>query len=210
MTAAKVRTATRADTDKCVALIALAFSSDPAARWAYKEPAAYLEHFPPFVRAFSCAAFDYDTAHYIEGSATALWIPPGVEPDEGPLVALIESSVPAADRAAVLDVLEQMGEAHPQEPHWYLPLIGTDPTQQGAVTVRHCSGTRSRSATPIGSLPISRRQARGTWRSTSGTASKSPAGSRPGIRRQSRQWCGSRARLVQRPPPLRRSSVEFR
>ena len=24
-----------------------------------------------------------------------------------------------------------MDEAHPEEPHWYLPLIGTDPTQQG-------------------------------------------------------------------------------
>jgi ribosomal protein S18 acetylase RimI-like enzyme len=46
-------------------------------------------------------------------------------------VALIEASVPASDRAAVLDVLGQMGEAHPQEPHWYLPLIGTDPAQQG-------------------------------------------------------------------------------
>lgn len=55
MTAAMVKTATRADTDKCEALIALAFSNDPAARWAYKDPAAYLEHFPPFVRAFSCA-----------------------------------------------------------------------------------------------------------------------------------------------------------
>jgi ribosomal protein S18 acetylase RimI-like enzyme len=131
MTAAMVRTATRADTDKCVALIALAFSNDPAARWAYKDPVAYLENFPPFVRAFSCAAFDYDTAHHIDGSATALWIPPGVEPDEGPLVALIEASVTDGDRAAVLDVLEQMGEAHPQEPHWYLPLIGTDPAQQG-------------------------------------------------------------------------------
>jgi len=131
MTAANVKTATQADTDKCVALIALAFSNDPAARWAYKDPAAYLEHFPAFARAFSCAAFDHGTAHHIEGSATALWIPPGVEPDEGPLVALIEDSVPAGDLAAVLDVLEQMGESHPQEPHWYLPLIGTDPAQQG-------------------------------------------------------------------------------
>lgn len=129
--AAAVTTATSADKDKCVALIALAFSNDPAARWAYKEPAAYLEHFPSFVRAFGCAAFDYDAAHHIEGTAAALWIPPGVEPDEGPLIALIERSVPVDDLADVFAVFEQMGEAHPQEPHWYLPLIGTDPTQQG-------------------------------------------------------------------------------
>jgi hypothetical protein len=187
-----VKTATRADTDKCVALIALAFSNDPAARWAYKDPAAYLEHFPAFARAFSCAAFDYGTAHHIEGSATALWIPPGVEPDEGPLVALIEASVPAGDLAAVLDVLEQMGEAHPQEPHWYLPLIGTDPAQQ--VTGRRFSGTHLRSSMPIGVLLISKRRARGTWRSTRGTASKSPVRSRPETRRQSRRWCGGPAK----------------
>jgi GNAT superfamily N-acetyltransferase len=24
-----------------------------------------------------------------------------------------------------------MGRFHPSEPHWYLPLIGTDPVQQG-------------------------------------------------------------------------------
>jgi ribosomal protein S18 acetylase RimI-like enzyme len=129
--AAAVKTATVADKDACVALIALAFSNDPAARWAYKEPAAYLEYFPSFIRAFGCSAFDYDAAHHIEGTAAALWIPPGVEPDEGPLIALVEQSVPADDLADVLAVFEQMGEAHPQEPHWYLPLIGTDPTQQG-------------------------------------------------------------------------------
>jgi ribosomal protein S18 acetylase RimI-like enzyme len=128
---ATVTTAKNSDKDACVALIALAFGNDPAARWAYKEPAAYLEHFPAFIRAFGCAAFDHDTAHHIEGTAAALWIPPGAEPDEGPLMALIERSVPAEDHTEVFAVFEQMGEAHPEEPHWYLPLIGTDPTQQG-------------------------------------------------------------------------------
>jgi ribosomal protein S18 acetylase RimI-like enzyme len=28
-------------------------------------------------------------------------------------------------------VFEQMGQYHPDEPHWYLPLIGVDPAQQG-------------------------------------------------------------------------------
>ena len=27
-------------------------------------------------------------------------------------------------------ILEQMGAAHPAEPHWYLPLIGVDPQAQ--------------------------------------------------------------------------------
>jgi ribosomal protein S18 acetylase RimI-like enzyme len=28
-------------------------------------------------------------------------------------------------------MLEEMGSYHPKELHWYLPLIGTDPMQQG-------------------------------------------------------------------------------
>lgn len=28
-------------------------------------------------------------------------------------------------------VVEQMGRYHPSEPHWYLPLIGVDPSHQG-------------------------------------------------------------------------------
>ena len=46
-------------------------------------------------------------------------------------MALIKDSVPACDQDVAFAVLEQMDEAHPEEPHWYLPLIGTDPTQQG-------------------------------------------------------------------------------
>jgi ribosomal protein S18 acetylase RimI-like enzyme len=26
---------------------------------------------------------------------------------------------------------EQMGESHPDEPHWYLPMIGVEPNSQG-------------------------------------------------------------------------------
>lgn len=128
---AQVATATKSDIDRCVLLITLAFSSDPAARWLYKDPDTYLQNFPRFVRAFGCSAFDYDTAHHVEGCAAALWIPHGAEPDEGALIALIQETVREDDQEAVFAVFEQMGEAHPQEPHWYLPLIGTDPAQQG-------------------------------------------------------------------------------
>ena len=71
MTAANVKTATRADIDKCVALIALAFSNDPAARWAYKEPAAYLEHFPPF----EPEGKFHGTSAAVEYAATVLNVP---------------------------------------------------------------------------------------------------------------------------------------
>lgn len=127
----EIRTATPDEIDRCVATIVLAFSGDPAARWAFADPHAYFEIFPRFVRAFGGKAFDHGSAHHIAGSAAALWIPPGIEPDEETMVALIESAVAESDREAMFGMFEQMAAFHPKEPHWYLPLIGTDPAKQG-------------------------------------------------------------------------------
>jgi len=43
----------------------------------------------------------------------------------------------------------QMGEFHPTEPHWYLPLIGVDVTKQSADTAPRCFAMRSNAATGI-------------------------------------------------------------
>ena len=34
-------------------------------------------------------------------------------------------------RDSMSKVFEQMEKAHPSEPHWYLPIVGVDPTAQG-------------------------------------------------------------------------------
>lgn len=127
----EVRTATQSEIDQCVATIVLAFSGDPAARWAFSDPKTYFEIFPRFVKAFGGRAFEHGSAHHVPGCAAALWLPPGVEPDEETMVALIESAVAENDREAMFGVFEQMAAFHPQEPHWYLPLIGADPAKQG-------------------------------------------------------------------------------
>jgi ribosomal protein S18 acetylase RimI-like enzyme len=141
MPGGEVKTATQGEADQCIALIVLAFSSDPAARWLYPDPSQYLTHFPRFVRAFGGQAFEHGSAHLIDCSAAALWIPPGIGPDEQELVGLIKESVPGSHQDIVFAVLEAMGDYHPNEPHWYLPLIGTDPMQQGkghgAALLRH-------------------------------------------------------------------------
>ena len=126
-----VKTATEADLDQCVATIVLAFSGDPAARWGFADPKTYFEIFPRFVTAFGGRAFDHGSAHLIEGCAAALWLPPGVEPDEETMIALVESATAEGEREAMFGVFEQMAAFHPKEPHWYLPLIGTDPAKQG-------------------------------------------------------------------------------
>jgi len=142
MSDALIRTATAADAERCLAGLTLAFGSDPPCRWAWPDPQQYLEAFPRFARAFGGGAIALGTAHYSEGfSGVALWLPPGVVPDEASLVQIIQETVAAARQDAMFSMFEQMGAYHPDEPHWHLPLIGVDPAHQGrgigAALLRH-------------------------------------------------------------------------
>ena len=127
-----IRTAIAADAERCLATLTLAFSSDPPCRWAWPDPQQYLDSFPRFARAFGSGAIDHGTAHYYEGfSGVALWLAPGIGPDEESLLKVIEDTVADERKGAMFLIFEQMDALHPQETHWYLPLIGVDPAHQG-------------------------------------------------------------------------------
>jgi ribosomal protein S18 acetylase RimI-like enzyme len=121
-----------AQEESALAPLVLAFANDPAARWLYPDPHQFRVCFPCFVRAFAGKAFALGTAQRIDGfHGAALWLPPGVAPDDTVLVPLIEETVAPERRAGVFAIFEMMGVLHPPEPHWYLPVIGIDPTHQG-------------------------------------------------------------------------------
>ncbi|WP_448574136.1 GNAT family N-acetyltransferase [Trichothermofontia sp.] len=127
-----VRTARSSEQKYVIATMVLAFSGDPAVRWLYPDPHQYLAYFPQFVQAFGGQAFTQETAYCIDGySGAALWFAPGVEPDVEGVIELIQRSVFESEQTDVFDVFEQMDAYHPKSPHWYLPLIGIEPTQQG-------------------------------------------------------------------------------
>ncbi len=127
-----IKTVTPSSADQAVSTVVLAFSADPAARWLYPDPHQYLRNFPGFVRAFAGKSLEYNSAYYVDGYlGAALWLPPAVYPDEEALAGVIQRSVSEDKLEEVLGVFEQMGSYHPSEPHWYLPLIGVDPAQQG-------------------------------------------------------------------------------
>jgi len=127
-----IKTATASDQDKTIATIVLAFATDPMARWSYPDPHAYLKHFPALVRAMAGKAFERGTAYYVEGfPGAALWLPPHVEPAMDELMALAQRTVREQIHGDMMSVVEQMGRYHPAEPHWYLPMIGVDPSRQG-------------------------------------------------------------------------------
>ena len=127
-----IRSATSSEEAAAIAVVVLAFSSDPLARWSWPDPVAYLAHFPAFVKAFGGRAFAEGAAHAADGFAgAALWLPPGISPDEEAMGGLLERTTPAQLQGDIAALLEQMGRYHPSEPHWYLPLIGVDPARQG-------------------------------------------------------------------------------
>jgi GNAT superfamily N-acetyltransferase len=112
--------------------LASAFAADPAVRWMYPDAQQYDRHFPAFVRAFGGRAIEHGTAYCTGGYAgVALWLPPGIGPDEEALMALLETTVGERERSAIFAMFELMGSYHPSEEHWYLPLIGVDASHQG-------------------------------------------------------------------------------
>lgn len=169
MTVPSIKTATRKEMEECIAVIVLGFANDPGVRWMYPNSRQYLENFSQFVRAFGGSAFEHGTAHYVEGFlASALWLPPGAQPDEEALGGFIENSVQKSEHEAVFALFEQLEEYHPEEPHWYLPLIATDPTQQsngyGSVLLRHALAVSDQQqepayleATSVRSVPLYQR-----------------------------------------------------
>ena len=131
-TTKNIQTVTKDDANQIVDTLVLAFSTDPAMRWMYANPHHYLTHFRKLVTTFAGKAFEHGTAYSVDNQAgAALWLPPGVGIDEEPLIAFFNQTIDQANQAELFAVFEQMGNYHPSEPHWYLALLGVEPTQQG-------------------------------------------------------------------------------
>lgn len=127
-----IRSVGSREAQSAIDTIVLAFSTDPVARWCWSEPHQYLASMPSFVRAFAGASFDHDTAFSTADHAgAALWLPPDVHSDDDALAELVERTVAEEVRTDLYGMLAQMGAYHPDEPHWYLPMIGVDTPQQG-------------------------------------------------------------------------------
>jgi ribosomal protein S18 acetylase RimI-like enzyme len=131
MAALHVETATAADAAAVIDILVLSFAGDPMARWSWVDPTTYLAAFPSLARAFGGVAFGQGTAHRIGHSGAALWLAPGTYPAGEEMGALMEETIPPALQADGERLMAQMTGFHPEEPHWYLPIIGVDPAHQG-------------------------------------------------------------------------------
>jgi len=116
-----------AEVDHAIATLALAFGTDPVARWMYDDPHQYLQHIPRLFRALATSSFEAGAAQRTnDGLGIAIWLPPGVHGDDGVLEAVIAGSIGGEKQAEVAAVFERTEHYRPTEPHWYLSLIGVD------------------------------------------------------------------------------------
>lgn len=128
----KLIKATPDDRETVMDIVVAAFIADPMVRWMIPDPSNYLQHAKTMMDAFGGNCTDHNNSFYVGGNkGVVLWRPPGAAADEEAMEAAMGAG---ADHTMIEDAAIVMGEVqsyHPEEPHWYLPIIGVDPAYQG-------------------------------------------------------------------------------
>ncbi|MBV9514720.1 MAG: GNAT family N-acetyltransferase [Mycobacteriaceae bacterium] len=134
-----LRPARRSDVRAVAGLLGRAFYDDPVTMWIVpdndRRAAALPRMFATMTRHHFLAGGGAEVATHDEviGGAT-LWDPPGRWKTTQRQGWLMKPAFLWAFRGrarAGEQVTEMMTEHHPEEPHWYLMFIGTDPTARG-------------------------------------------------------------------------------
>ncbi len=128
----EIRSARADEMSQTVACIVAAFITDPLGRFAWPSPHQYLDAMPLATRAFAGASFEHATADVTADFCGAgLWLPPEIHPDSEALEKVFRDTAKPEHLDDLLATFEKMDEWHPEERHWYLPLIGVEPNSQG-------------------------------------------------------------------------------
>ena len=140
MTAPEVRFVRKPDVRELAGVLGRAFYDDPVTMWMVPNNNARARGLP---RAFAAMT----RHHFLAGGGAevacqdgviggvALWDPPGRWKTTRREEWLMKLDFLLAFRSRVANteqLLELMKEVHPEEPHWYLMLLGSDPTVRGA------------------------------------------------------------------------------
>ncbi len=79
---------------------------------------------------YAGGAFDHGSAYRTaDHMSSSMWLPPGASPDEEALGAVLGEGVEEGMQDEVFGFMEQVGNGHPDEPHWF--AVGVDPMRQG-------------------------------------------------------------------------------
>jgi ribosomal protein S18 acetylase RimI-like enzyme len=131
-----VRTARADDMDAVVATLTTAFFDDPVWGPAFPDPGRRAAQAGALWRLFASSALRYPWLLVTENvEAAALWIPPGgtelTDEEEHGFADFLRGITDADTAEGILRILEPMEAARPQEPHFYLSLLGTHDDHRG-------------------------------------------------------------------------------
>jgi ribosomal protein S18 acetylase RimI-like enzyme len=151
-----VRKATGEDLPKIVETMTAAFFDDPVFAWWIPNPERRRVLAPRFFDLVVDVNHPHDELYLTDplSVAAAVWVPPGAQPagDEAEETVgwFVEAAEETADR--LVCAFELMTEHHPEEPHAYLFLLGTQPAWQsrglGSALLRQVLDRCDRDGTP--------------------------------------------------------------
>jgi ribosomal protein S18 acetylase RimI-like enzyme len=138
LTGIDVRCAQKSDVRALSTTLGRAFYEDPIMKWMLPNDRQRAKGLPRMFAAMTrhhfLAGGGCEIAQHGSIGAAALWDPPGRWNQSGLLeLRMMPSFIWAFGRRApaARQVGELMKKTHPEEPHWYLAVIGSDPTVRG-------------------------------------------------------------------------------
>jgi len=130
-----IRKASRADIPAMSQMLARAFHEDPIVDWVFQDERTRPKYTGRFFAGRARALIGQNEIYTVDGTvAAAMWARPD-EWRDPPLRAIKELAIltPGVGlRAArVMRGLVHVESRHPKSPHWYLAVLGTEPSRQG-------------------------------------------------------------------------------
>jgi ribosomal protein S18 acetylase RimI-like enzyme len=127
-----VRPVPAADASRAAATLARAFHDDPVSRWMMRRDSRLAPAFDFYLRRLWLPNGEvYETA---DGRGVACWLPPGKAHlgflEQMRLLPGL-ARILGRDLPRVMSASSLMEKDHPHERHWYLNLIGVEPSAQG-------------------------------------------------------------------------------
>jgi GNAT superfamily N-acetyltransferase len=127
-----VRKASRADVGPLAQALTRAFEDDPVMSWLYPGRRRMERFFTGYELKLHLPKGSVYTTDDVAGGA--IWAPPGEwRTSFGDLVKVAPglTRVTGTRMVRALRTMAAVESKHPEEPHWYLAVLGTDPSQQG-------------------------------------------------------------------------------
>jgi GNAT superfamily N-acetyltransferase len=128
------------DADAVADVLAAAFAEDPMLRWVFSDP----QHGPAHLRAFFRVGVGVGVGvrqghvHVLRDGETvvaaAVWAPPGLaayDQVSGELIGHLLTGAETARLGMIQEGFGHLRDYRPEEPHFYLSLLGVDPARRG-------------------------------------------------------------------------------